>query len=1045
MQERYQTLSLLPFRHITNVELYQTLETAESHIKACLKDKNFTTYINSLLPDNNTLTSQCKYYTAEQFNSLHKNNKNTCNTEFRLLHHNIRSLDLHFGELLALLSSLEDNFDFVALSEIGNKNIESRENQLKKMGYGFKYKTPSLSRGGVGLIFNSNYKLTERDDLIIQPKVINNKKLEIENIWFETNFPEKADNYVIGVIYKHPGSSVECLDYFTQQIENKMIKLNQENKKCIITGDINIDGLKINKNNQVKNFFRSVLEQNFIPTLTLPTRIVDSQVSLIDHILINTNTIKNNKDITTGNIYCDITDHLPNFITIKSYKHYSKHDRPLVRIYGEENMAKFKGLLLNSPWEEFFSTNDENMALYIFYKIYNTAFNKAFPLKRLSRNRAKDKKWINSGLKSCIHIKDNLYKAFVLKPTAENRNKHTKYKNILISCLRKAEENHFKNLIGNERQNLFKLWNIFGDIINPHKTKKKNHIDKLITDNKIITDSEDIANALNDHFCTIGEKLADNNDNEKRDFQKYLKTHNVHSLFLNPTSEQEILDEISKLNPKKSSGHDNISPKILIECSEILTAPITHIINLSFNNARVPDKLKIAKVIPIYKKNEKYYADNYRPISLLSTINKIMEKLMYKRLIAFLNKYKILYEYQFGFRENHSTTLALIEIIDNIIMDLEKGKYVAGIYLDLSKAFDTVDHEILLYKLNQYGIRGQSLKWFESYLSNRQQFTHINDKQSKLKPINYGVPQGSVLGPLLFLIYTNDIIHCTRQNCKMRLFADDTNGFISANSPKELKDAMSIFLKDIFKWCKTNKLTVNIPKTCYTIFKVKNRKIPDSLNSITINKVQIKRVSSAKYLGVIVDENLSWEDHIENLNKCIIKTANSFKIIKNHVHQDNKKVLYNAYILAKIQYGIEIYGRANTSVIKKVQIQQNRALKILYNKDYFTSTTVLHSDLEILMVQDIYKLSIAKFVYKQKNELLPIIFTNFFKENNQIHSYNTRQTNNIHQTHTDNKYSKLTTKYQGTAIWNSIPKEIRNLITVRSFSRNVKIIFLKSY
>ena len=425
------------------------------------------------------------------------------------------------------------------------------------------------------------------------------------------------------------------------------------------------------------------------------------------------------------------------------------------------------------------------------------------------------------------------------------------------------------------------------------------------------------------------------------------------------------------------------------ECSEILTAPVTHIINLSFNNARVPDKLKIAKVIPIYKKNEKYHVDNYRPISLLSTINKIMEKLMYKRLIDFLNKYKVLYEYQFRFRETHSTFLALIEIIENILKDLENGKYVAGIYLDLSKAFDTVDHKILLHKLNHYGIRGQSLKWFGSYLSNRQQFTYINDNQSELKDIKYGVPQGSVLGPLLFLIYTNDITQCTKQNCKMRLFADDTNGFMSANSPKELKKEMSIFLSDLFKWCKSNKLTINLQKTCYTIFKIKNRKIPDFLNSIHIDNVLIKKVPSAKYLGVILDENLSWEEHVENLNKCIIKTANSFKIIKNHVHQENKKVLYYAYILSKIQYGIEVYGRANASVTKKVQTQQNRSLKILYQKDYFTPTKVLHSDLNILMVQDIYKLSIAKFVYKQKNELLPEIFTNFFTENSQIHSYNT--------------------------------------------------------
>jgi retron-type reverse transcriptase len=161
--------------------------------------------------------------------------------------------------------------------------------------------------------------------------------------------------------------------------------------------------------------------------------------------------------------------------------------------------------------------------------------------------------------------------------------------------------------------------------------------------------------------------------------------------------------------------------------------------------------------------------------------------------------------------------MALIEIVDNILSDLENGKYISGIYLDLSKAFDTVDHKILLYKLNHYGIRDHSLKWFESYLSDRTQFTYINNNQSNLKPMKYGVPQGSVLGPLLFLIYTNDIVNSTSQDCKTRLFADDTNGFVTADSPAQLKHLISSFLEDIFSWCSENKLTVNLDKTCYTI------------------------------------------------------------------------------------------------------------------------------------------------------------------------------------------------------------------------------------
>ncbi len=215
-------------------------------------------------------------------------------------------------------------------------------------------------------------------------------------------------------------------------------------------------------------------------------------------------------------------------------------------------------------------------------------------------------------------IKDRLFKAYKLNPTATNRSKHTCYKNILITCLRRAEDNYYKELVSKEKHNLYTLWKIFGDIINPLKAKKINYIDKLIYNNKTIMNNKDIVNTLNEHFCTIDDKLASKHITDNMAYQKYLKNPNLHSLFLNPTDEQEILQEINKLNPKKSSGHDNVSPKLIKECNTLLALPISHIINLSFENSTIPDILKIVKVIPIHKKNEKYLVDNYRPISLLS-------------------------------------------------------------------------------------------------------------------------------------------------------------------------------------------------------------------------------------------------------------------------------------------------------------------------------------------------------------------------------------------------------------------------------------------
>ena len=378
-----------------------------------------------------------------------------------------------------------------ALSEIGTKNIENREAMILKYGYNFQYKKPRRAKGGVGLMYKSNISMDAREDLAIESKQISGHELEIENIWFETCLNTQPNKkLVIGVIYRHPGGTIECLNHFTSQVETTLQKINDERKMCIILGDLNIDGLKINLNDNVKNFFDTVLEQNFIPTITVPTRITTDTATAIDHIIVNEQLIKNTKSLDAGNIYCDISDHLPNFLIINNDEEPTKN-RPYVRIYGEKNMMKFRNKIHNADWGELFSTDDVEHAMDMFYKTYYNAFYTSFPQKRLSRKRAKDRKWMTSALRKSTDHKNKLYKKRKLRPTDNNKRKYKQYRNILTSCLRTAEETYYTNLIQEGKNNLKQLWTTVGDIINPSKLRRTNKINKLTMNNRILENDED--------------------------------------------------------------------------------------------------------------------------------------------------------------------------------------------------------------------------------------------------------------------------------------------------------------------------------------------------------------------------------------------------------------------------------------------------------------------------------------------------------------------------------------------------------------------------
>ena len=444
----------------------------------------------------------------------------------------------------------------------------------------------------------------------------------------------------------------------------------------------------------------------------------------------------------------------------------------------------------------------------------------------------------------------------------------------------------------------------------------------------LISDPAEISNKFNEYFINIGPKLAEKIQNNNANFTTFMGERSINSIFLDAIMEKEIEIEISSLNGNKSCGHDEIPPKLVKEISKQIVKPLTHIYNQSLLTGVIPNDLKIAIVTPVFKANNKKEFSNYRPISVLPCFSKILEKIMYKRVVKYLDKHNMLFESQYGFRKKkHSTNLATIELVTKILQAIDNNEYTIGVFLDLAKAFDTVNHEILLKKLEHYGIRGIALEWFQNYLTNRKQIIKYKLEKSESLTIKCGVPQGSVLGPLLFLIYMNDISKCS-EILSIILFGDDTNLFFSHQNLFTLKETMNRELINITSWLSANKLSLNIKKTHFIIFKSRGKKLNQNVK-ITINNQDIEQVKYTKFLGLYIDEEFTWKYHIDQVATKISKMTGIMAKARHYLSLKTLQTIYDTMVYPYLTYRNIVWTSTYPSRLKSLFMLQKKIVRIM--------------------------------------------------------------------------------------------------------------------
>jgi exonuclease III len=936
--------------------------------------------------------------------------------KYNICHVNIRSIRANFRSLIASFNDQINNLDVLILSEINCQAEDVAKFSIKN--YRQLAKPRSQGRGG-GLLFYV------RESFKVQDFCFK----------FDQNVAESSgvilNNEILIVAFYRPPSKSK--PEFNKQLDNFLQKESIKFSNIVICGDININ---LKEDSDVNsNYISTLSEHGFSSCISFSTRAetttVSSSATLIDHIFLKTNKF----DAISSVIVQKIADHFPTILTLYEVE---RERPPLFRVKTDfkqlnKDLSRFK-------WKKCaFDKNNVNETFDNVSRVIKTAHEVNTYTEEVRHNKFDkrfNKNWVTEKLKVLIAERDRLFRRMRSNKTNKlYQIEYKKFRNKLNCKLKNAERTFNINKLKSCQGNIKETWSVLNGILG----RTRNSLDENITRymSKYYS-AEEILSGFGQHFSQ-----AANANSHKCDFRALThttQTHTLQCLYLPPAKFVHIEYIVKRLNKKKGPGHDSVTVTDVQNAGEKLIDLLTNTLNTCIKLSIFPDPLKIALIRPLYKAGIHKIFDNYRPISILPVFDKIFEKYLDFHLSNFLKDFNIIDQRQFAYQKGRNVNELFSDLSDYINDNISKKHHTAAIFIDYKKAFDVIDHNLLLKKLHKIGIQGPVLNLFKSYLSNRKFAVMINGEKSELFDITSGVPQGSILGCKLFIIYMLDLFQVVK-NCKIVMFADDVCLLFSDPVFKTCNQILQKEFDSVIEWSHDNNICINMKKTVCMHFCLKSlRKDEERLNLICheydcLHRFQVNcncdalaQVKNCVYLGLHLDEDFTWKLHIKHLVSKLRSVVRELTFAKANLTHGARRILYFSLAHSHLHYGITAWGVANLTSL--LNIQERLLYKMCSEKDK-NSVENLFKFWNVLPVDKVFEFNILVSRYFDNHGTL------------RQHSHNTRssQFDVYFEPRSENSYAERTNQYIVPRLWNSLPQELKTFQSTSIVKRRLKKYF----